>query len=331
MKKSYVKEILLEYQKLRDKAEKELEYRRSQVYDLVPRIKEIDEEISKTGIQLTKLMLSDLDNLDERLAEIRNNLEALKREKAFLLTENNVPLSFLEMEYICPKCKDTGFLKEGVKCSCFKQKLIDKAYKMSNISHLLERENFQNFNIELFSNNSFEDEEKTPRENMMEILNISEGLVFNFDKDNEENLLLYGTTGLGKTFICNCIAKALLDKGYIVVYQTAFKILEILEDYKFSKDKTPEIRMSYQLLFECDLLIIDDLGTELTNKFTNMEIFNIINDRIIRNKKVIISTNLSLSDIIETYGERIASRVFGKFTMLKFFGPDLRWEAKLKG
>ncbi len=326
MKISYINEILLEYQKIRDKSERELEYRKNQVYQLIPRIKEIDDAISKTGIQLSKAILHNLDNYKEKVQEIQEHLETLKREKAILLTENNVPLSFLEMEYKCDLCKDTGFLNEGKKCNCLKQKLIDKAYKMSNISHLLEKENFQNFNIDLFSDESFEDEELSPRDNMLKILNVCEGFVFNFDEDNRENLLLYGTTGLGKTFICNCVAKALLDKGKIVIYQTAFKILEILEDYKFSRNKTPELKMSYESLFDCDLLIVDDLGTEFTNTFTNIEIFNIINTRIINNKKTIISTNLSPAEIINIYGDRVSSRLFGSFTMLRFYGPDLRWE-----
>lgn len=328
MRKSFIKEILLEYEKKRDRAQKELEYRKSQVYEIVPRIKEIDREISKTGIKISKAILQNVDNYLEEVNKIKMYIEKLKQEKAILLTENNIPLNFLELQYECNKCKDTGFLDNGKKCSCFKQKLIERAYEMSNISYLLEKENFQHFNIELFSNEKFEDESISPRENMLKILNICEGFVFNFDKNNDENLLFYGSTGLGKTYMCNCISKALLDKGKIVVYQTAFKILEILEEYKFHSNNSPEIKMSYDLLFDCDLLIIDDLGTELTNRFTNIEIFNIINVRIIQNKKTIISTNLSPADIIEIYGERTASRVFGKFTILKFYGPDLRWEIK---
>ncbi|MDK2918887.1 MAG: replication protein DnaC [Candidatus Petromonas sp.] len=329
MKRSFIKEILLEYEKKRDRAQKELEYRKAQVYDMVPRIKEIDDEIAKVGIKLSKAILHNLSSYEEEVNKIKEYTEKLKQEKAVLLTENNIPLHFLEISYECDTCKDTGFLNSGEKCNCFKQKLIEKAYQMSNISHLLEKENFQNFNIELFSDEKFNDEELTPRENILQVLNICEGFVFNFDKNNDENLLFYGTTGLGKTFMCNCIAKILLDKGKIVIYQTAFKILEILEEYKFSRDKTPELKMSYELLFDCDLLIIDDLGTELTNTFTNIEIFNIINARIVNNKKTIVSTNLSPAEIIDIYGDRVSSRIFGKFNMLKFYGPDLRWEASI--
>ncbi|WP_432405797.1 ATP-binding protein [Wukongibacter sp. M2B1] len=328
MNNRFIRQILLEYEKRRDRAEKELEYRQDEVYKIIPRLKKIDDEIAKVGIKLSRAILQNPSNYEVEVAKIREHTEKLKQEKAVLLTENNIPLSFLEINYTCNLCKDTGFVSSGMKCKCFKQRLIDRAYDMSNISHSLENENFQTFNIEIFSDDKFEDEELTPKENMVNISSVAESFVINFDKNNGENLLFYGTTGLGKTFLCNCIAKALLDKGKIVVYQTAFKILEILEEYKFNRDKSPEIRESYNLLFDCDLLIMDDLGTELTNTFTNVELFNIINTRLIANKKTIVSTNNSPLEIAEKYSDRIYSRIFGEFTILKFYGPDLRWETK---
>ncbi|MCT4565602.1 MAG: ATP-binding protein [Maledivibacter sp.] len=326
MNGSFIKDILLKYEKRRDDAEKELQYRKAEVYNIVPRLKDLDDEISKIGIKLSRTILQNPSDYEVEVEKIKRYTEKLKQEKAILLTENNIPLNFLEINYSCKLCKDTGFVSNGKKCKCFKQKLIDKAYAMSNLSNSLNNENFQTFDINIFSNKKFEDEDLTPRENMLNILSVSEGFVNNFGKNNGENLLFYGTTGLGKTFLCNCIAKALLDKGKIVVYQTAFKILEIIEEYKFNKNKTPELRMSYDLLFDCDLLIIDDLGTELTNTFTNIEIFNIINNRIIQNKKTIVSTNLGPIDIANTYSHRVSSRIFGRFEMLEFYGPDLRWE-----
>ncbi len=327
MKNNFIKKILLDYEKRRDTAQKELEYRQGEVYSIIPRLKEIDDEMAKIGFKLSRSILKNPNNYENEITKIREHTEKLKQEKAILLTENNIPLSFLEIHYTCSICQDTGFIKEGHKCQCFKQKLIDKAYAMSNISHLLSQENFQTFNSDIFSDEKFEDEKLTPKENILNIVSIVEGFVNNFEQSSGENILFYGSTGLGKTFLCNCISKALLDKGRIVVYQTAFKILEILEEYKFSRNKTPELKLSYELLFDCDLLIIDDLGTELTNSFTTTEIFNIINSRIIQNKKTIISTNLSPAEIIEIYGDRISSRIFGKFNLLRFYGPDLRWES----
>ena len=196
---------------------------------------------------------------------------------------------------------------------------------MSNLARVLKKENFQSFNLDLFSDQPFDGQVLTPKQNMMDILNVSEGFVFNFDEDNEDNLLFYGETGLGKTFLTNCIAKALLDRGKIVIYQTSFKLLEILEELRFKNNNDKE---KYNLLFDADLLIIDDLGTEMTNTFTNSEIFNIINSRLLSNKKTIVSTNLSPKEMMDRYDDRIFSRLFSKFTVLHFFGKDLRWEVK---
>lgn len=166
----------------------------------------------------------------------------------------------------------------------------------------------------------------TPRENMLDILSIAEGFISNFDENNGDNLLFYGTTGLGKTFLCNCIAKALLDKNKIVIYQTAFTILDILERRRFGKSSSEMSDYQYNLLFSSDLLIIDDLGTEVSNTFTNAEIFNIVNTRIIAGKKTLISTNLTPKEISEIYTDRVFSRILDKFIPLKFYGKDLRWE-----
>ena len=139
-------------------------------------------------------------------------------------------------------------------------------------------------------------------------------------------MLFYGTTGLGKTFLCNCISKSLLDKDKIVIYQTAFTILEILERRRFGKGNKEISDYQYDLLFEADLLVIDDLGTEVTNTFTNAEIFNIVNTRLIAGKKTLISTNLTPKEISGIYTDRIFSRILDKFIPLKFYGKDLRWE-----
>lgn len=322
----FTKEILLEYEKTRDFEQEALEQRKKQAYTTIPRIKEIEYEIGKAGVLIAKAILSNPIDYEKSLHIIKGKMEKLKQEKAILLTENNIPLTYMQTNYQCPICKDTGFIQTGKKCNCFKQKLINRAYSMSNMEKTLEKENFQNFNIHLFSDKPVEGEELSPKQSMLQILNLCEGFGINFNSNQNENLLFYGTTGLGKTFLCNCIAKALLDKGKIVVYQTAFKLLEILETYKFSKQKTQDIKMHYQLIFDCDLLIIDDLGTELTNSFTNTELFNILNTRLINNKKIIISTNLSPREIADIYSYRISSRIFGNFTVKKFYGKDLRWE-----
>ena len=327
MKEEKIRNILMKYQNKRDNDEYMLEKRKSDIYAAIPRIKEIDNEISLLGLRLTKAVLKDTKAREEIVYKCKKEMASLVSEKKNILIENGIPENYLEIKYDCEKCKDTGFLPGGKKCSCLKQEIINEAYRMSNLSRVLDRENLSNFDISVFSNEVDEEKGISPRENMMRILSICDIFIKEFAEDNGYNLLFYGTTGLGKTYMCNCIAKALLDQGYVVIYQTAFRILDILENYKFRKDDDSRINdENYQNLFECDLLIIDDLGTEFNNSFTSGEVFNIVNTRLITGKKTIISTNLSPMRLAESYSQRTFSRIIGNFRILEFIGKDLRWE-----
>jgi len=323
MFQQYIRDILREYDRLRQQSEDLKKQRKEEVYRRVPRIKGIDQEILRLGLLLSKSIIESPEKSRQLMERISKEMESLKEDRAMLLTENNIPLNYLEKVYQCEQCKDRGFLQNGKKCSCFKQKLINRAYNLSNLSTTLEKENFHNFNINLFSSEPYDKEDRTPRQNMMHNLNTSEGFVMNFRDTQTKNLLFYGPTGLGKTYLANCVAKALLDREYIVIYQTSFKMIEILEDLRFRRNDNKD---EYNLLFEADLLIIDDLGTELTNSFTNTELFNLINSRILREKKILISTNLSPMELAERYDDRIFSRLIAHFDVLKFYGEDLRWE-----
>lgn len=326
MYKNILKEIILEYDRKRAVHEKNKKLRIEEVYKKIPAIKNIDEEIFNAGLNMSKYIIGNPENYEEDINKAKEIIESLKMEKAYMLTECNIPLDYMELQYDCKFCKDTGYLEDGSQCNCLRQALVSKAYKMSNLENMLEKDNFRNFDINIFSDEDFLGEDLTPKDNMLEILGISESFIDNFNDNNGDNLLFYGTTGLGKTFLCSCIAKSLLDKNKIVIYQTAFTILEILESKRFGKGDEKLGEYQYDLLFDSDLLIIDDLGTEVSNTFTNAEIFNIVNTRIIRGKKTIISTNLTPKEISETYTDRIFSRILDKFIPLKFYGMDLRWE-----
>ena len=330
MNDSKLREILLKYEKRRDNDDYALQKRKQEVYDKIPKIKEIDEEISKTGLKLAKAVLLDPKKREQLVIESKSKMDNLKKQKEEILYSYGIPLDYLELKYYCDSCKDKGFLSNGEKCNCLKQEIINEAYKMSNLDRLLNKENFSNFDISIFSSKKSENSNISPRENILNILSICEKFVMEFENDNGENLLFYGTTGLGKTFMCNCIAKELLDKGYVVIYQTSFKILDILENYKFKKSDDRINAENYKNLFECDLLIIDDLGTEVTNSFTNSELFNIVNSRLVEGKKTIISTNLSPMEIGKVYTQRTLSRILDSFRIIKFIGNDLRWENKVK-
>lgn len=319
-----LKTILSRYEKKRLKNERLLDARKQEVYNLLPEIKDIESKIYFLGLDLSKIALENPSNIQESLDYYQSKIETLKELKNNLLLENGFSCDFLKMQYDCPLCKDRGFLQNSQKCSCLNQALINAAYDQSNLSQVLQRENFSTFDLSLFSTENIPDEDISPRENILNILALSEEFVRNFEDPKFKSLLFYGTTGLGKTFMSNCIAKAVLDKGYSVMYQSCFKILEILERYKFKNDVLKED--DYERIFDCDLLIIDDLGTEISNSFTVSEIFNILNTRLINSKKMIISTNLSPKEISQIYTDRVLSRIVSKFYLFKFFGDDLRWK-----
>lgn len=326
MYKEILKEVSTELENRRYRQERDKIQRTEKLYKKIPAIKRIDEEIFKVGLSMSKYIIGNPQGYKANAKRAKDMIEKLKMEKAYIMTESNIPQDYMDMKYDCKICKDTGYLENGEKCNCLRQALVSRAYKMSNLQNVLESENFKHFKIDVFKDESFENEVMTPRENMIDIVGIAEGFISNFEENNGDNLLFYGTTGLGKTFLCNCIAKALLDKNKIVIYQTAFTILEILERRRFGKGNREISDYQYDLLFDADLLVIDDLGTEVTNTFTNAEIFNIVNTRIIAGKKTLISTNLDPKEISAIYTDRIFSRILDKFIPIKFYGKDLRWE-----
>lgn len=326
MNDSILKNIRAEYDQKQFKAMNELDKRRDKLYNHFPEIRQIDEDIAMLSIKLSKIILTKPDNIEEQVMKLKENIEELKKERNDIYTKNKISKNYLKPKYVCSLCKDTGYLEDGKRCKCYKQRIIEVLYNMSNIKEMIKKENFNVFNINVFSNNKYKDEEVTPRQNMYTILATCEDFCENFDK-TLNSMLFYGGTGLGKTFMCNCIANELLNRGKTVIYQTSSNLIEIVENHKFNKiEETAFNRENYKFLFECDLLIIDDLGTELVNSFTNSELFNIINSRMTMGKKMIISTNLTLDQLAATYSDRIVSRIFNEFAICYFYGKDLRWE-----
>lgn len=314
------------FQKRRDKAFKDLEDRKTEIYTYIPEIKSLEKQINKMGINIAKAVLLEPQKAEIELKVIEEEIKMLKRQRAILLTERNIPHDYLEVHYACKDCEDTGFLKDGSQCHCYKQEVIKQSYKFSNITSILEKENFETFDINLFSDTFNDTIQMSIRDHMQKVHDRCIDFVCDFSQNNDDNLMFYGATGLGKTFLCNCIAKDLLDKGHTVLYQTAFRIIDTISNYRFSNPKTDQMKFNYNLLITADLLIIDDLGTEMINSFSNTEIFNIVNSRLLQGKKTIISTNFNPSQISDNYSERIASRLFGHYEFIAFVGSDLRWE-----
>ncbi|MBU3110526.1 ATP-binding protein [Clostridium lacusfryxellense] len=322
MIKGYQTKILAVYDKIRQKEESDFRDRKAYIEKTHPEIIDLDHKIGKLCIELSISALKSINNRDEYLRALKEKIMDLRVRKSELLVSNGFDMEYLNLHYRCTKCRDTGFIG-NIKCTCFKQKVIDVYYTGSELKNILKTHNFDNFKLDFYPSRKSELQSESPKKNMEKILSNSMSFLRNFDT-SDENLLFYGSSGTGKTFLSHCITKELIDKGFFVVYRTAEELIKALKDIRFNNDNSLE-----DLLINCDLLIIDDLGTEQLSDFTKTEMFNLINTKLLKQKKMLVSTNLTLESILKTYSERITSRLLGNFTLCKFFGDDIRIKINL--
>ena len=326
--------LLKEYEQKKVKAEIEAEERKEALYTKIPRLQKLENEINNNALSTAKNILN---KQYTSLSSLSDKIESFKKEKALILKENHIDEDYLKPHYECPICKDTGYIQKDnyrtEMCSCLKQRLLDISFNKSNMSNL-NKENFSTFNELLFSDEVNPNKYRfsiSPRENIKKIKNKSLEFVQNFDNPDYKNLLFSGNTGLGKTFLSNCIANEILKMGKTVLYQTAPVLLENIIDYKLNKQKANLENINKSVL-ETDLLIIDDLGTETLNSMKLSELFTIINTRILnlnhKITKTIISTNLNINEIFNKYEERIGSRIAGYYDIYCFFGDDIRFKKR---
>lgn len=332
MNNSYLKDILIEYDKKRILEEQEADARKTKFYEEHPELQKLDEKLTSLAISTSLSLINK--NSKEKLDELNKNIKKVREEKNKILNKLNISEDYFLPKYECSTCKDTGYVTKNNQtemCSCLKQKLFDLEYNKSNIYNL-KNQNFDNFNLNLYSDDTNPEKynsKVSPRKNISIIKDICLKFIENFDNPTEKNLLFTGNTGLGKTFLSSCIANELIKKGKTVLYQTSPVMLDTIIDYRFNKqNSSPDI---YHNILNADLLIIDDLGTEAMNNIKFTELFNIINTRLLNQNKVtktIISTNLSLQNLFNNYDERIVSRIVGNYNICYFFGDDIRFKKK---
>lgn len=289
--------------------------RYEEVISTCPEYKNIEDEIISVSMNAASSLISG------NAADYHQKLEVLNNRKKECLRSIGKPDDYLDNIYTCPKCKDTGYINQQ-RCSCFNKKAIELVYHDSNLKNITANENFDNFSYKWYDNTIPNPANGlTPYNNMQQVVSICHSFADNFDKEFS-NLLLFGDTGVGKTFLSNCIAKELLDSAHSVIYLTAIELFKKFEEQDFGNKNNKEA--GYDYILDCDLLIIDDLGTEVGNAYTNSKLFYCINERMLRKKSVLISTNLSLSEIRDTYSERVFSRITSCYKILKLFGADIR-------
>ncbi len=285
----------------------------------IPEYDELRKETASIAAEAARAAIrGDMSKRDK----LSKKLDSINEEKHILLTSAGYPQDYLDLHYDCPLCKDTGFVN-GSKCRCFQQAAIDLLYNQSNIKKILLLENFSNFNYDWYSEDYIDPVSGISA--LENIVNVTKNVnSFLSDFPSGDNLLFYGDTGVGKTFLTHCIASELLGKGYSVLYLSAIDLFDLFSKYAFDNDSEADYRDVFSQILDCELLIIDDLGTELVNSFTNSRLFYCINERILAGQSTIISTNLSLEELMNTYSERIFSRLTMSYQIFKIFGDDIR-------
>ena len=327
-----LKEILSQYDQKKLKAEMDAVKRKENLYEKYPKLQQIENKIISLTLSNAKELIKNNDKT--LLVSANEEIKKLREEKNKLLKSLDIPENYFEPNYECSLCKDTGYVTNSdftvTMCTCLKQRLYNEQFNEANMSNL-DTQNFSTFSDQYYSDKV--DKEKypaniSPRENINLIKDICIKFINNFDDKAQKNLLFTGNTGLGKTFLSSCIANEIIKKGKNVLYQTAPVMLDSIIDYRFGKTKDSNIIDS---ILNVDLLIIDDLGTESMNNMKFAELFNIINTRLLNQKKItktIISTNLNLNNLYKNYDERIVSRIVGYYDICYFFGEDIRFKKR---
>lgn len=308
--------IIRNYEKNRDNNRRLLERRRSEIHSAIPGYRELEESVSTLSVQAARQMLS---GDDSALSSLHEQLSQLKEKRRSLLLSAGFPPDYLEPIYTCPDCQDTGYIvsADGVKekCRCFRRQELSILYAQSNIQDMIERENFSTLSYEYYQGEDLQ--------HFKAAVALSQKFAENFKQDYH-NLFFYGTVGTGKSFLSGCIARELLQTGCSVIYFSALGLFDTLARYSFDAKAKNALQGFYDDLYNCELLIIDDLGTEVTNSFVTSQLFSCLSERALRRKSIIISTNLSLEELRDRYSDRIFSRITTGFDLCKLTGPDIR-------
>lgn len=311
--------IKAEYSQKYAKARQTADERRFELYARIPEVRDVDSVLAGTGSEIMAIIVSGKSGTDEKIAALKQRNDALIERRNALLTANGFPADYSDVKYECEKCADSGYA-DGKMCECMKKALVLAGYESSGIGGLMRTQSFDNFSLDYY---------KTGGGNydMMKMFvtglhKFAEG----FNKDTYRNYLLLGGTGLGKTHLSTSVARLVIERGFDVFYVTAVGMLSDFENKRFGDAATS----STDRYYTADLLIIDDLGTEVINQFTLSCLYDVINSRINNRKCTFINTNLTQKDIETKYNERITSRLFGEYYPLPFSGTDIRHQKRMK-
>jgi DNA replication protein DnaC len=327
---SQYESIMRIYNRRQLKAERDLEERRRLAYARIPRLAGIDADIASVSVKKAKALLTGDTKSD---FDVKESIRALAEERVSLLQAGGYPENYLEPVYHCPLCHDTGYVNNE-KCSCFRQLEINLLYSKSNLNDILDKENFEDFSLAYYSENVINplsglSERQEAKDALDNCRQFTAEFPIKIRQKSGVNLCLYGDVGTGKTFLTHCIARELISSGFSVLYMTAYDLFDLLGKRKFRS--TEEAQEAGSSVFSCDLLIIDDLGTELFNNFVTSELFLVVNERALSGRSTVISTNLSLEKFRDAFSERTFSRIMGSYQLIHLSGKDIRIQKKLSG
>ncbi|MCI8478659.1 MAG: ATP-binding protein [Oscillospiraceae bacterium] len=304
--------------------------RQEEIFKKIPRAAEIDRQLRRTIIELIRSALSRGSDPVAALQTVRDKNLGLQAEQAELLAAHGYPIDALNSRPACPRCGDTGWVGSEM-CRCLEALCAQEQIK--ELSKLLDLggQTFDLFSLDYYSDQPWTGETVPPRENMEFIRDVCWSYAERFGVFPVKNLFLTGSPGLGKTFLSACIARVVSEKGHSVVYDTAVQIFNTFEAQKFSRDAedTQQAQKETHQYLRCDLLILDDLGSEMTTPFVQSALYTLINTRLTAGRHTVISSNLSMDEVRRRYAGQVASRLEGEYRPLCFYGEDVRQLRKL--
>ncbi|WP_302496249.1 ATP-binding protein [uncultured Flavonifractor sp.] len=313
----------------RRRREEALARRRTEIYAQLPRVREIDKELKGTVYQIIASSLREGRDPGPSIQVIKDHNLPLQAERTQLLLQNGWGADALDEQPACPKCNDTGWVGAQM-CTCLKKLCGEEQIK--ELSKLLDlgEQSFETFSMDYYSPLPWPGEVMSPRENMEFIFDLCSNYARKFGRFKLRNLFLSGAPGLGKTFLSACIARTVSENGFSVVYDTAVNVFARFEEQKFARDKldADEAKDETKRYLGCDLLILDDLGSELTTPFVQSALYTLVNSRLMAGKQTVISSNLTMTQVRQRYTPQISSRLEGEYRVLPFYGEDIRLQKK---
>ena len=317
-----MRRALTRFEDDRQERQNRFEERREAIFRRQPRLREIDTELKSTMSRIISGALRRGTDPRPAVDRLRDENLSLQTEKRELLAAMNLPADCLEEKPVCALCGDTGY-RGGSVCRCLRAYYAQEQQK--ELSRMLDLggQSFDSFSLDWYSRQFDITLGQTPRETMEFVYDVCADFAHQFGK-KPANLLLFGAPGLGKTHLSAAIAREVSERGFSVVYDTASHVFERLETQKFGREDGEELSSDVDRFFSCDLLILDDLGTEMTTTFVQSALYKIVNTRLMEKKSTIISTNLSPEKISQRYSAQIASRIEGEYQLLPFVGEDIR-------